>query len=279
MTNSMGSFGIWRSERDLSPELATEIDRLGFGSIWVGGSSPGGELRLVEAMLDSTTNVVVATGIANIWTSSPTTLAASYHRIAARHPGRFMLGIGTGHPEATSDYEHPYEAIVGFLDGLDAEGVPVEDLALAALGPRVLRLARDRTAAAHPYLTPPAHSRIAREILGPNTLLAPEQKVVLDTDPRRARELGRATVDNPYLHLVNYTNNLRRLGYTEEDLANGGSDRLIDDVVVHGEDAFVAQGIRAHLNAGADHVAIQLLTRDGENVVEGYARLAAALGV
>ena len=165
-----------------------------------------------------------------------------HHRVAAAHPGRFLLGVGIGHPEATQEYRSPYDTIVDYLDVLDAEGVPVEDRALAALGPKVLALAAERTAGAHPYLTTPEHTRHAREILGDGPLLAPEQKVVLDTDPVAARALGRPAVDRPYLHLRNYTSNLKRLGWTDADLADGGSDALIDALAVHGDAATVAAG-------------------------------------
>jgi len=148
---------------------------------------------------------------------------------------------------------------------------------LAALGPRVLRLAGQRTAGAIPYLVPPAHTRQAREILGPEPLLAPEQKVVLDTDPAQARKLGRERL-KPYLGMVNYTSNLRRLGWTDDDLAGDGSDALVDTLAVHGTADEVAARLRQHLDAGADHVAIQLLTQTGADPLPGYRELAKALG-
>jgi probable F420-dependent oxidoreductase len=160
---------------------------------------------------------------------------------------------------------------------LDAAGVPVEGRALAALGPKVLRLSGERTAGAHPYLTTPEHTRQAREILGAGPLLAPEQKVVLDTDPERARATGRPAVRYPYLSLVNYLNNLRRLGWSEDDLADGGSDRLIDELAVHGDAETVAAGVRAHLVAGADHVNIQVLTEDDADPRPVYHELAKVL--
>ena len=178
-----------------------------------------------------------------MWSAPAVEVAASHHRIAAAHPGRFLLGVGIGHPEATQEYRSPYDTIVDYLDVLDAEGVPVEDRVLAALGPKVLALAAERTAGAHPYLTTPDHTRQAREILGDGPLLAPEQKVVLDTDPVAARALGRPAVDRPYLHLRNYTSNLKRLGWTDADLAGGGSDALIDALAVHGDAATVAAGV------------------------------------
>jgi len=276
MTVELGRIGIWRRRGELTPRLAKEVEALGYGAIWIGASPPA-DLFLAQELLDATTHLAVATGIVNMWSAPAVDVAASYHRIAAAHPGRFLLGVGIGHPEATQEYRSPYATIVDYLDVLDAEGVPVEDRALAALGPKVLALAAERTAGAHPYLTTPEHTRYAREILGDGPLLAPEQKVVLDTDPVAARALGRPAVDRPYLHLRNYTGNLKRLGWTDADLADGGSDALIDALAVHGDAATVAAGVTAHLDAGADHVCIQLLTPPGADPLPGLATLAEAL--
>jgi probable F420-dependent oxidoreductase len=255
----LGRFGVFRRYTALSPELAATLERLGYGAIWV-GASPG-DLRHIEELLDATSAIAVATGIVNIWANGPRDVAASYHRVEERHPGRFLLGIGAGHPEATgARYTKPYTALAGYLDELDAAGVPVQRRVLAALGPRVLQLSAERSAGAHPYLVTPEHTRRARGILGPGRLLAPEQKVVLETDPARARAIGRPTVEKPYLGLVNYTNNLRTLGFGDDDLADGGSDRLIDALVIGGDTAAVAAGLAAHLEAGADHVAVNLIT-------------------
>ena len=257
----LGPVGVWRFHRELTPELAAATERLGYGAVWIGGSPEPG-LELAESLLDATERVVVATGIVNIWEADAATVAASYHRLEARHPGRFLLGVGIGHPEAVKEYQKPYDKIVEYLDELDVAGVPVERRILAALGPKVLQLAAERTAGAHPYLTPPAHTAFARKILGDGPLLAPEQKVVLDTDPERARGICRPKVEKPYLSLVNYRQNLLRFGFTEDDLAGGGSDRLIDTLAVHGDADAASGGIRAHLDAGADHVCVQVLGRD-----------------
>lgn len=272
MSIELGNIGIWLWRDVLDDELAAEVERLGYGAIWIGGSPPG-DLEAAERLLDATSEVVVATGIVNVWRDDATTVAESYHRIARRHPDRFLLGIGVGHPEATSEYTRPYAALTGYLDTLDDAGVPVEGRALAALGPKVLGLAAERTAGAHPYLTTPSHTRQAREVLGTGPLLAPEHKVVLDRDAERAREIARPTVRR-YLGLRNYAQNLRRIGYTEADLSNGGSDRLIDDLALHGDPGTVARGITAHLDAGADHVCVQLL---GDDLQAGYRALAAEL--
>ena len=261
MSIELGKVGIWRHASGLTPEVVAEVEALGYGTIWVGGSPPG-DLAAVEHLLDTTQHIAVATGIVNVWKDDAATVGASYHRITARHPGRFLLGLGIGHPEATREYQHPYAALVSYLDQLDDLKVPVEGRVLAALGPRVLRLSAERAAGAHPYLVTPEHTRQARQILGDGPLLAPEQKLVLQTDPERARAIGRPRVQNPYLGLTNYLSNLRRLGWTDADLADGGSDALIDALAVHGNPAAIARGVTAHLDAGADHVAAQVLNPD-----------------
>ena len=261
MSIELGRIGIWRHASGLTPEVVAEVEALGYGAIWVGGSPPG-DLGVVEHLLDTTDHIAVATGIVNVWKDDAATVGASYHRITARHPGRFLLGLGIGHPEATQEYQQPYAKLVSYLDELDDLKVPAGGRALAALGPRVLRLAAERSAGAHPYLVTPEHTRQARQILGDGPLLAPEQKVVLETNPVQARAIGRPYVRNPYLGLTNYLSSLRRLGWTDADFADGGSDALIDALVVHGDAAAIARGIAAHLDAGADHVAVQVLNPD-----------------
>ncbi|HEY5854455.1 MAG TPA: LLM class F420-dependent oxidoreductase [Aldersonia sp.] len=260
---NLGSYGVWRGYKDATPDVAVGIEQLGYGTLWLGGCRRAA-LDFVDPLLSATTTLTVATGIADIWANPVDEFAASFHRIERRFPGRFLLGIGAGHPEAHQAYTRPYRALVDYLDALDAAGVPRERRALAALGPKVLELSAARTLGAHPYLTPPAHTRFARDVLGPDALLAPEQKVVLETDPARAREIGRPVVDRPYLHLRNYVANLHRLGYTDADIADGGSDALIDDLVAHGDADAIAARLRAHLGAGANHVAIQVLPQDGD---------------
>jgi probable F420-dependent oxidoreductase len=272
----LGRFGIWRGGAQLTPELAAELERLGFGALWVGGS-PSGDLALVAQLLDATTTLTLATGIVNIWQDDAHQVAASFQRIEDRQPGRFLLGVGAGHREATQQYEKPYQKLVDYVDTLLTDGVPKDSLVLAALGPKVLRLAAERTAGAHPYLVTTEYTRRAREIMGPGPLLAPDHKVVLDTDLDRARALGRSRVKNPYLGLVNYTNNLRRMGWGDDDLSGDGSDALVDALVAHGSPGEVAAQLTGHLDAGADHVAIQLLTAPGTDPRGGYRQLAQAL--
>ena len=258
----LGRVAIWASHTQVDPRTASELEQLGYGTVWLGGS-PRAELDMVDPLLAATERLTVGTSIVNIWTAAPGPVAQSFHRLEERYPGRFILGVGVGHPEATSDYRRPYEALVNYLDRLDEHGVPVQRRALAALGPRVLELARSRTAGALPYLITPEYTRGARELLGPDALLVAEQKIVLDEDPERARTVGRPRVGT-YLALSNYVANLKRIGFSEQDVASPGSDRLIDELAVHGDVEAVAAGLRAHLAAGADQVAIQVLARDSE---------------
>ncbi|HEY0485174.1 MAG TPA: LLM class F420-dependent oxidoreductase [Mycobacteriales bacterium] len=271
----LGRLGVWHRDVELTPDLAAGLEQLGYGTVWVGGS-PAGDLSVPDTLLAATRDIVVATGIVNIWKDAAGVVASSYHRLEGRYPGRFLLGIGAGHREATREYAKPYESLVQYLDVLDAAEVPRERRVLAALGPRVLQLARDRTAGAHSYFTTPDHTREARELLGSGPLLAPEQKVVLDPDPQSARALARPVLGY-YLGLTNYVANFRRMGFTDEDLAGGGSDRLVDALIAHGDAETVAGRIRAHHDAGADHVAVQLLVPPGGDLLAGYERLVRAL--
>jgi probable F420-dependent oxidoreductase len=273
--DQLGRFGIWRDERQVTAELAAGIEELGFGALWLG--SARGDLAAAEEFLAATTTLTVATGIVNMWQYEPHQVAAAFHRVEERFPGRFLLGAGAGHPEVTQQYARPYDTLARYVDTLLGDGVPAGRLVLAALGPKVLRLAAERTAGAHPYLVTPRYTAQAREILGPGPLLAPEQKVVLSTDPGQARAIGRSRVEKPYLGLANYTANLRRLGWTDADLSGGGSDTLIDALVAHGSAGQVAARLAEHLDAGADHVSIQLLTTPGADPAGGYRELAAAL--
>ena len=266
-----GSFG-----RGVTPQQAAEIEALGYGAVWVGGSPPA-ELDWVEPILEKTTTLKVATGIVNIWTAAAGPVAESFHRIDKSYPGRFLLGIGVGHPEHTQQYQKPYAALVSYLDELDKHTVPTSRRVIAALGPKVLELSARRSAGAHPYLTTPEHTAQARNLVGTSVFLAPEHKVVLSTDPEAARELGRQSVGF-YLGLSNYVNNWKRLGFTDADVAEPGSDRLIDAVVAHGSPADIAARLGEHLNAGADHVTIQVLG-GWDNLIPTLTELAGPLGL
>src|SRR5271166_1156903 len=253
----LGRFGVWLAFRSIKPELAERIESLGYGAAWIGGS-PEADLAWVEPALEQTNSLQLATGIVNIWSAPAPAVAQSYKRIESAHPGRFLLGIGVGHREHTEEYVKPYDALVSYLDALDAAMVPTSRRVLEALGPRVLRLAAERSAGAHPYLTTPEHTAKAREQVGNSVFLAPEHKVVLTTDTDKARAVARETVDH-YLGLSNYVNNWLRLGFTEDDVRKPGSDKLIDAVVAYGRPEAIAQRLNEHLDAGADHVAIQVL--------------------
>lgn len=274
----LGRFGVWLPTRSISAELAAGIESLGYGAAWIGGS-PDAELSWAEPALAATTSLQLATGIVNIWTAPAGAVAEAFRRIESAHPGRFLLGVGVGHPEHTEEYVKPYDALVSYLDELDAALVPTSRRVLAALGPRVLRLAAQRSAGAHPYLTTPEHTAKARELLGGAVYLAPEHKVVLTTDAERARAIGRQTVEF-YLGLSNYVNNWLRLGFTEADVRKPGSDRLIDAVVAYGTPKDIAGRLGEHLQAGADHVAIQVLgAHDEETLLPALSELAGALGL
>lgn len=264
-----GSFG-----RGVTPQQATEIEALGYGAVWVGGSSPAA-LSWVEPILQATTTLCVATGIVNIWSAPAQRVAESFHRIEAAYPGRFLLGIGVGHAEMISEYRKPYNALVEYLDRLDDYGVPANRRVVAALGPRVLGLSARRSAGAHPYLTTPEHTARARELIGPSAFLAPEHKVVLTTDSARARTVGRQALDM-YFNLANYRNNWKRLGFTDDEVSRPGSDRLVDAVVAYGTPDAIAARLNEHLLAGADHVPIQVLTED-DNLVSALTELAKPL--
>jgi probable F420-dependent oxidoreductase len=271
----LGRFGVWTFGAP-KPEQAVEIEKLGYGAVWVGGS-PAGDLNYVDPILEATETLQVATGIINVWTADAAEVAEAYHRVEAAYPGRFLLGIGIGHPEHTEEYRKPYDVLVEYLDALDAAKVPTSRMVVAALGPKVLKLSATRSAGAHPYLTTPEHTAQAHALIGNAVYLAPEHKVVLTTDAEEARAIGRETVDF-YLNLSNYLNNWKRLGFTDGDIAKPGSDKLIDAVVAHGTPETVAARLNEHLDAGADHVSIQVLGGP-DKLLGTLAALAGPLGL
>jgi probable F420-dependent oxidoreductase len=274
----LGRFGVWLANRSITPDLAQQIESLGYGAVWVGGS-PDADLKWVEPALAETSALQLATGIINIWSSPAAEVADSYHRIENAYPGRFLLGIGVGHPEHTGEYRKPYDALVDYLDELDAASVPTSRRVLAALGPKVLALSAERSAGAHPYLTTPEHTAHARELVGNSVFLAPEHKVVLTTDAAEARRVGRSSVEF-YLGLSNYVNNWRRLGFTDDDVRKPGSDKLIDSVVAYGTPQAIAQRLNEHVQAGADHVTIQVLGGwNAETLLPALSELAGPLGL
>jgi probable F420-dependent oxidoreductase len=269
----LGDIGVWRRRQDGADGLA-ELEALGFGALWV-GSSPS--LEDARPFLERSSTLTIATGILNVWQHDPADVARQHAELTREYPGRFLLGIGIGHPEATSRYDKPLATMRAFFDGLDAADPPVprDERCAAALGPKMLDLAAERSLGTHPYFTTPEHTRFARERVGAGKLVAPEVAVVVETDQEAARERARAYAAT-YLGLTNYTRNLLRFGFTERDLADGGSDRLIDAVVPHGSAEAIAEAVRAHLDAGADHVCLQPLGHGGAPV-DDYRALARAL--
>ena len=270
LKETVGRYGIWsvglRSEdpdrRGERAEAAAELEELGYGAVWLGGNSSAAN---AAPLIEATSKLTVGTSIQSIWQHEPDAAATAFAELESAHPGRFLLGLGVSHAKRVEQYARPYSALVEHLDGLDASGVPADRRLLAALGPKSLRLARDRAAGSIPYLVTPEHTAHAREILGEAPLLAPELGVVPETDPDRARALAREFLEL-YLPLPNYTNNFLRHGYTEDDLFDGGSDRLVDALFAWGDDAAIRAKIDAFFEAGADHVALQVLDgapRDG----------------
>ena len=281
--------GIWAGQfrtgdRAEARDAFSELDELGYGALWVPGGGSNDILEVASDLLDAAPRIVFATGILNVWMHDPADVGLRYAEITAAHAGRLLLGLGVSHAsmvEANTGraYERPLQVMVEFLDALEVADSPVppRERVLAALGPRMLELARDRSLGAHPYCVPPEHTRRARGILGPDALLAPELKVVLETDPERARSIARAHLQR-YLEAPNYTRNLLRLGFTEGDLSHGGSDHLVDSLVAWGTPEVARSRFEEHLIAGADHVCVQVLTEDATSFpLEEWRTLAGVL--
>lgn len=264
LKEAVGRYGIWsgglRSEdpqgRGERAEAAAELEQLGFGAAWLGGSTTA---ENAAPLLAATERLIVGTSIQSIWTQDAFASAAGFAELETAHLGRFVLGLGVSHAKIADQYRRPYASMVAYLDELDAKGVPAGRRMLAALGPKMLELSRDRAAGALPYLVTPEHTAQAREILGEVPLLAPEFKVVLETDPDRARTLARGVLSF-YLSLPNYTNSFLRLGFAESDFADGGSDRLVDAMFAWGDEDRIRARVEAFHAAGADHVALQVVT-------------------
>ncbi len=287
----IGRIGLWQGVLDQQPsgrvrEVVAELEEMGWPTVWIPEAVGRDPFVSASVMLGATTTLKIATGIAQIHARHPMTTAAAQKTLAEAYDNRFLLGIGVSHGPLVEgirklDYSKPYSYMMEYLDAMDgamymAAG-PDEDppTVLAALGPRMLALAAERTAGAHPYFVPPEHTATAREIMGPDALLAPEQKVCLETDPAAARALARENMAF-YLDLPNYVNNLLRLGFTEEDVAQQ-SDRLVDAIVAWGDLDAVTSRIAAHHDAGADHVAVQVLAPRGELPLAQWRTLAEAL--
>ena len=278
----LGRIGIWSGhfygDRAEVTETAAELEELGYGTLWF--PNRPNAFELARDLLAATRRLVAATGIVSIWTHPAAEVAEAHHAITEAHPNRFLLGLGVSHPhlvdrEEAGRYSRPVTRMRAYLDQLDAaqQPVPTAERMLAALGPRMLELARDRSAGAHPYLGTVEHTRRAREVVGPGRLLAPEQAVVLESDADRARAAARGHLSR-YLQAPNYTNNWMRLGFTPDDLADGGSERLVDALVAWGSPQAIRDRVERHLRAGADHVCVQVIT-DGQGLPrEQWRRLA-----
>ncbi|BBB42563.1 TIGR03620 family F420-dependent LLM class oxidoreductase [Mycobacteroides abscessus] len=256
-TPEFAPFGFFTHYATVDADLLRTVESLGFDTAWLGGSPPA-DLPWVDPLLSATERIRIVTAIVNIWSAPAQQAAQSWQRIQRAHPGRFILGIGAGHPEIDSGVYKPYSGLVEYLDVLDEAGVPQEGRALAALAEKSLKLAAQRSALAHPYLTPPSHTRWARELLGPDAIIVPEQKVVLTTDADEARTLGRQALDL-YLGLTNYLTMLERFAGSTDDLVKPGSDKLVDTLIAYGTPEQIAARLQEHRDAGATQVAIQVL--------------------
>ncbi len=271
---ALGRIGIWTFSLDFAPtaraqEQVAELEELGYGALWIPEAVGPEAMTRAALLLAGAEHIAVATGIASIWARDAMAMNAAHRTLTEAFPGRFLLGMGVSHQSAVDHlrgqkYERPLSMMRDYLDRMDAalyfaaEPTQAPQRVLAALGPKMLALAAERTAGAFPYFVPPEHTAFARDVLGPVPLLAVEQAVVLETDPTRAREIARKHT-GIYTPLPNYTNNLKRFGFTDDDFADGGSDRLVDAIVAWGDLESVRRRVEAQFDAGADHVCIQVI--------------------
>jgi len=265
--NPFGSLGVWLGRRlpqELILSVAADSERLGYDTVWIGGGGEPGVFDLVESVLARTDHVTVATGIVNLWVETPESVTGAWHRLEEAYPGRLYVGLGISHARLVEgmnlDYSRPLARTRGFLDSLDeqTDPLPPERRLLAALGPRMLRLAAERTLGTHPYLVSVDNTASARAGVGPDKLVAPELGVVLEPDLAVARAQAREALSY-YVGLPNYANNWKRAGFTDADLDGGGSDRLVDALIALGDADAIGERIAAHRSAGADHVCLQVL--------------------
>ena len=273
----LGRVGLWTHAFDMQPvpaarEAVKEVEELGYAAVWIPEAVGREAIASSAILLDATERMVIGTGIANLWARDAMAMSGAHKTLTSAHPDRFLLGIGVSHQVAVEGmrgqtYDKPYTTMKEYLDRMDAalffaSPPPVEPVrVLAALGPRMLKLAAERASGAHPYFVPVEHTAFAREQLGQGPMLCPEQAVVLETDPEKARAVARSHMGT-YLGLPNYTNNLRRLGWGDDDLGDGGSDKLVDAIVAWGDEDAIRSRVAAHHDAGADHVCVQVLTAD-----------------
>jgi probable F420-dependent oxidoreductase len=269
---AFGPLGAWlprTTPAAVLAALAPELEELGYTAIWISGGREPGVFSAVDTLLRSTRAVTVATGVVNMWAETPESVTTAWHRVEAESPGRLFIGLGISHAPLIDKggpprYAQPLARSRAFLDGLDAQPSPLppERRLLGALGPKMLHLARERTIGSHPYLVTADNTAAARAVLG-DAFLAPEIGVLLEADRTRSREMARESLTR-YFALPNYTRNWLRSGFTGDDLANGGSDRLIDALVAHGDLDVIAARIAEHRQAGADHVTLQVLNPAGD---------------
>ena len=291
---NLAGTGLWSGELRYgdpgeAAAAATELEELGYKALWIPDVS-GDIFTPINNLLGATKNTIIATGILNLWMNTPAETAEGYAATVAEHGDRLMIGIGVSHQllidgaKAPGTYEKPLSAMREFLDGLDAlpnDGIPKSNRMLAALGPKMLELAASRTRGTHPYLITPEYTAQIRAAIGEGPLIAAEQGVVLETDPEKARAIAREGLAG-YLMLPNYTNNMKRFGFTDDDIANGGSDRLVDALIAWGDEETIAERVTAHYEAGADHVCVQVIRSGsglggGATPLEEWRRLAPAL--
>ena len=282
---NMGKVGIWSMELRfgdpvLGTEVAQELEELGYGALWIPGGIDDAVLGDVDRLLSATSKLVIATGIINMWKQPAADVAAWWQGQSADRQARVMLGLGVSHGPIIGDaWKKPLALARDYVTQAHAAGLPADAMCLAALGPKMLELSRDLTAGAHPYLVTPEHTAQARAILGPGKLLMPEQGVVLETDPARARELARQGLAH-YRNLPNYRNNWKRLGFSEDEIESL-ADRLVDGIFAWGTAGQIAERVHAHHAAGADHVCLQVVSGtpggDMGAVRQAYRELAAAL--
>jgi probable F420-dependent oxidoreductase len=288
----IGRVGVWLGPIGLAPAkeeraAIARIEELGYGAAWFGeGLSNREAMSHAGLLLQASERLVVASGIANIWARDATAAINGANTLNEAYGERFVLGLGASHAPIVNvrghDYSKPLTAMSAYLDAIEKHNYTApkaeqpSPIVLAALRPKMLELARDRTAGAHPYFVPPAHTAKARAILGPEPLLAPEQVVVLETEATRAREVARRHMAG-YLKLPNYLNNLRTLGFGDDDFADGGSDRLVDAIVAWGDEESIAGRVSEHLEAGADHVAVQAYADDAAASLDQLGHLAPIL--
>lgn len=284
MVTELGRIGIWSLEMRFgdkaeAAEAAAELDELGFGALWVPGGVGGDLTGDLDHLLGATRRMVIATGILNIWKHEPTDVAAWWKALPAGQQARVLLGLGVSHPHAIGEaWQKPLSKMRDYLSQLAEAGLPSEATCLAALGPKMLELARERTAGVHPYLITPEHTALARQALGPDRIVAPEQGVVLEADPARARELARKALAQ-YQSYPNYINSWRRLGFSDEEIA-AGSDRLVDALFAWGSMEQIVARVNEHFVAGANHVCLQVITGAGLDIAvaqKGWRELAKSL--